>query len=124
MRVTPEQTRNLRVHFCLASWIAGGSRAASFVGETFPFPPAIPETWAQVHLERLRAQVGPYPETMVSTLERVGPRSAPRPSHPGRPVRNSSQSPGRDIATAHPAPGTRPAWEGTAAIIPRLLGAD
>ena len=38
MRVTPEQILNLPVHFCLASWIAGGTRAASFIGQTFPFP--------------------------------------------------------------------------------------
>ena len=76
MRVTPEQTLNLPVHFCLASWIAGGSRAASFIGETFPFPPAISDAWAQVHLERLREKVGPYPETMASTLERAAPGTA------------------------------------------------
>jgi hypothetical protein len=76
MRVTPEQTLNLPVHFCLASWIAGGSRAASFIGETFPFPAAICDAWAQVHLERLRQKVGPYPETMASTLERVAPGTA------------------------------------------------
>ena len=40
MRVTPEQVLNLPVHYCLASWIAGGTRAASFIGQTFPFPTA------------------------------------------------------------------------------------
>ena len=74
MRVTPEQTLNLPVHFCLASWIAGGSRAASFIGQTFPFPTPISDTWARIHLERLREKVGPYPEVMASTLERVAPR--------------------------------------------------
>jgi hypothetical protein len=75
MRVTPEQVLNLPVHFCLASWIAGGSRAASFIGQTFPFPNPITDIWAQVHLERLQAKVGPYPETMASTLERLAPYS-------------------------------------------------
>jgi hypothetical protein len=76
MRVTPEQVLNLPVHYCVASWIAGGSRAASFVGETFPFPAAISDAWAQVHLERLREKVGPYPEVMASTLGRVAPTNA------------------------------------------------
>ena len=76
MRVSPEQTLNLPVHFCLASWIAGGSRAASFIGQTFPFPTPISDTWARIHLERLREKVGPYPEIMASTLERVAPRPA------------------------------------------------
>jgi hypothetical protein len=83
MRVTPEQILNLPVHYCLASWIAGGSRAASFIGQTFPFPSPISDAWARVHLERLQATVGPYPETMASTLERDGPKTAGRePTQP------------------------------------------
>src|SRR3954454_754000 len=100
MRVTPEQTRNLRVHFCLASWIAGGSRAASFVGETFPFPPAIPETWARVHLERLRAKVGPSTETMTPSLERVAPAPGePTSGGPGRSIRGRGQTDGQAPAS-------------------------
>jgi hypothetical protein len=76
MRVTPEQVLNLPVHYCVASWIAGGSRAASFVGETFPFPAAISDAWVRIHLDRLREKVGPYPEIMASTLARVAPDNA------------------------------------------------
>src|SRR3954467_13975069 len=68
LRATPEQILNLPVHFCLASWIAGGTRAASFIGQTFPFPTPIPDTWADVHRHRLQEKVGPYPETLASTL--------------------------------------------------------
>jgi hypothetical protein len=78
MRVTPEQILNLPVHYCLASWIAGGTRAASFIGQTFPFPTPITDAWARVHLERLQATVGPYPETMASTLERDAPKTIDR----------------------------------------------
>ncbi|RKQ90828.1 type IV secretion system coupling TraD/TrwB family protein [Solirubrobacter pauli] len=68
LRVTPEQILNLPVHHCLASWIAGGTRAASFIGQTFPFPSGANDTWARVHLERLHTTVGPYPEVLASTL--------------------------------------------------------
>src|SRR4051812_10424482 len=68
LRVTPEQILNLPVHHCLASWIAGGTRAASFIGQTFPFPHPVSNEWARTHLERLHDTVGPYPETMASTL--------------------------------------------------------
>ena len=105
MRVTPEQVLNLPVHFCLASWIAGGSRAASFIGQTFPFPAAISDGWAGVHLDRLQAKVGPYPETMASTLERVAPRGGD--GHAGEAGRrNETESaPGAD---APPAARRRP----------------
>jgi hypothetical protein len=76
MRVSPEQALNLPVHFCLASWIAAGSRAASFIGETFPFPSSASDAWARIHLGRLAEKVGPYPETMASTLERIAPGPA------------------------------------------------
>ena len=61
MRVTPEQALNLPVHFCLASWIAAGSRAASFIGETFPFPSSTSDAWARTHLERLARESRPVP---------------------------------------------------------------
>ena len=48
LRVTPEQILNLPVHYCLASWVAGGTRAASFIGQTFPFPAAIDDTGAEI----------------------------------------------------------------------------
>ena len=78
LRVTPEQILNLPVHHCLASWIAGGTRAASFIGQTFPFPTDIADTWARTHLARLHDAVGPYPETLASTLTLHRPPSAER----------------------------------------------
>lgn len=68
LRVTPEQILNLPVHHCLASWIAGGTRAASFIGQTFPFPEQISDAWSRVHGQRLEETVGPYPESLGSTL--------------------------------------------------------
>jgi hypothetical protein len=68
LRVTPEQILKLPVHHCLASWIAGGTRAASFIGHTFPFPSTVSDAWAHTHLRRLHEAVGPYPEAMASTL--------------------------------------------------------
>ncbi|WP_028064627.1 type IV secretion system DNA-binding domain-containing protein [Solirubrobacter soli] len=88
LRVTPEQILNLPVHHCLASWIAGGTRAASFIGQTFPFPPDITDTWAQTHRHRLHDAVGPYPEALASTLTLQSP-SRPQPSPPAL----SDQSP-------------------------------
>src|SRR4051795_4314988 len=78
LRVTPEQILNLPVHHCLASWIAGGTRAASFIGQTFPFPPDIADTSAAVPRHRLHEAVGPYPETLASTL------TPQRPSTPSK----------------------------------------
>src|SRR4051794_11211445 len=108
LRVTPEQILNLPVHFCLASWIANGSRAASFVGETFPFPVSISDAWAQVHLERLREKVGPYPEGMASTLERVPSRTTDvNPGVQSRPARERrDRARGGETASARPDPGT------------------
>src|SRR4051794_3148769 len=110
MRVTPEQTLNLPVHFCLASWIAGGTRAASFVGETFPFPASISDAWAQTHLERLREKVGPYPEGMASTLERAAPRAAGL---------NRDATAGDATASTRPGAGRPPAPGG--ALSPRRM---
>jgi hypothetical protein len=111
MRVAPEQALNLPVHFCLASWIAGGSRAASFIGNTFPFPAPITDTWARAHLERLREKVGPYPELMASTLERVAPRpffidaDEDRPDRPQGDVAHASGAGGSESRRRTTAPG-------------------
>lgn len=116
MRVSPEQALNLPVHFCLASWIAAGSRAASFIGETFPFPSSITEAWAHTHLERLAEKVGPYPETMASTLERI----APRPTELELPGAEASDTEGSGLTRANDGtsasrrPRTRRARDGTA----------
>ena len=105
MRVTPEQALNLPVHFCLASWIAAGTRTASFIGQTFPFPQRIPDAWARIHLERLAEKVGPYPETMASTLERVPTADAPSPSEKRKP----GSAPQRARPAPRATPRTRPA---------------
>lgn len=72
LRVTPEQVMNLPVHYCIASWIANGTRAGSFVGQTFKFPELNGE-WADIHMERLRARGGQFPKEMGSTLNQPMP---------------------------------------------------
>ena len=105
MRATPEQILNLPVHYCLASWIAGGSRAASFIGQTFPFPTKISDAWARIQLERLQATVGPYPETMASTLERDAPKMLDR-----EPTTQAAVDP-QPRGSAVPEPAAQPAPE-------------
>ena len=67
LRVTPEQALNFPNYHCLASWIAGGTRIPSFIGQTYQWPRASGE-WAKWHIERMLEQVGPYPEALGSTL--------------------------------------------------------
>jgi hypothetical protein len=76
MGVTPEQALYLPVHFCLASWIACGARAARFYGQTYPFVKLRNGAWAQHHLARLEEQCGPYPEELPKTYRRTGPSAA------------------------------------------------
>ena len=38
LRVTPEQILNFPNYFCLASWIANGTRIPCFIGQTYPLP--------------------------------------------------------------------------------------
>ena len=47
LRVTPEQALNFPNHHCLASWIAGGTRIPSFIGQTYRWPQAS-EQWARL----------------------------------------------------------------------------
>ncbi|MCI4337618.1 MAG: DUF5710 domain-containing protein, partial [Thermoplasmata archaeon] len=68
LRVTPEQALNFPNHYCLASWIANGSRIPSFMGETYPLPPG-GDHWARHHLEAQTSRVAPYPEQLESTLD-------------------------------------------------------
>ena len=88
LRVTPEQILNLPVHYCLASWIAGGTRAASFIGQTFPFP------------RRDRRRLGAHPPRTPRTTPsaRTPRRSPPRstahaPPRPTRPPRRAADAP-------------------------------
>ncbi len=68
LRVTPEQALNFPNYYCLASWIANGTRAPSFMGQTYPLPD-VGEEWAEQHLAAQAERVGPYPEQLESTLE-------------------------------------------------------
>jgi hypothetical protein len=68
LRVTPEQALNFPNYYCLASWIANGTRCPSFMGQTYPLPD-VDDDWANHHLAAQRERVGPYPEQLGSTLE-------------------------------------------------------
>lgn len=76
LRVTPEQALNFPNYYCLASWIANGSRAPSFMGKTYPLPD-VGEEWAEQHLAARAARVGPYPEQLESTLDTRAPSAEP-----------------------------------------------
>jgi hypothetical protein len=67
LRVTPEQALNFPNYYCLASWIAHGTRAPCFMGKTYPLPD-IDEERAEHHLAAQDERVGPYPEQLDSTL--------------------------------------------------------
>ena len=67
LRVTPEQALNFPNYYCLASWIADGTRRPSFMGQTYPLPD-VGEEWAEQHLAAQAERVGPYPERLDSTL--------------------------------------------------------
>ena len=67
LRVTPEQALNFPNYYCLASWIANGTRAPSFMGQTYPLPD-VGDEWGDAHLEAQDRRVGPYPEELESTL--------------------------------------------------------
>ena len=67
LRVTPEQALNFPNYYCLASWIANGTRAPSFMGQTYPLPD-VGDEWAEQHLAAQGERVGPYPEQLASTL--------------------------------------------------------
>ena len=68
LRVTPEQLLNFPNYFCLASWIANGTRAPAFTGQTYPLPDS-DDQWADHHLAEQAERVGPYPEQLDSTLD-------------------------------------------------------
>ena len=68
LRVTPEQLLNFPNYFCLASWIANGTRAPAFTGQTYPLPDS-DDRWADHHLAEQAERVGPYPDELDSTLD-------------------------------------------------------
>ncbi len=91
LRVTPEQLLNFPNHYCLASWIADGTRIPSFIGQTYQLPDCSDE-WAQHHLAQQAQRVAPYPETLESTLDPAATRPAPpQPARRTATVANASR---------------------------------
>jgi hypothetical protein len=84
LRITPEQALYLPVWHCVASWIAAGARAPSFIGQTYPFPKVNGGPWAQHHMRLLEEEVGPYPETLPKTYKRSGSSASTEDSKPTR----------------------------------------
>jgi hypothetical protein len=87
LRVTPEQALNFPNYHCLASWIAGGTRIPSFIGQTYPWPRAT-DQWARWHIARMHEQVGPYPEELESTLAADVPAPDTADQELPRPIRS------------------------------------
>ena len=81
LRVTPEQALNFPNYYCLASWIAHGTRAPSFMGQTYPLPD-VGEEWAGQHLAAQDERVGPYPEQLESTLATNAAPTSDEPAGP------------------------------------------
>jgi hypothetical protein len=131
LRVTPEQALNFPNYYCLASWIAHGTRAPCFMGQTYPLPD-IGEDWAEQHLATQDERVGPYPEQLESTLpvfdahtdEPAEPVSQPEAISPSRlapetlmptadprrePARPKREPEKREVHVDYEAPQERPA---------------
>jgi hypothetical protein len=103
MGVTPEQALYLAVHFCLASWIAGGARAPRFYGQTYPFVKLRDGAWAKHHLRRLEEQCGPYPEELPKTYRRSGPSAAAEITQQGRQRTTGERSQSQPATALQPA---------------------
>jgi hypothetical protein len=113
LRVTPEQALNFPNYHCLASWIAGGTRIPSFIGQTYRWPQASGQ-WERWHLERMLEQVGPYPEELESTLpEELASEAKLAPAAPEGRAHTEAAKPGTasarrevrvDIESRAPAP--------------------
>ena len=103
LRVTPEQLLNFPNYYCLASWIAHGTRAPAFTGETYPLPD-IDERWAEHHLAEQAGRVGPYPEQLDSTLD-TRASAAEAGSNGGEPAQDAAPAASR--ANTSPSPTTR-----------------
>ena len=101
LRVTPEQALNFPNYYCLASWIANGTRAPSFMGQTYPLPD-VGEEWAEQHLAAQDERVGPYPEQLAVHARQSAP-SATGSSKPSPPTNvGSPQPPPPESAAAKP----------------------
>ena len=109
LRVTPEQALNFPNYYCLASWIANGTRAPSFMGRTYPLPD-VGDEWADEHLASQAGRVGPYPEQLESTLATQvasydelpasGTANATRADEPRTPGAAGRTTPGDDVPAA------------------------
>jgi hypothetical protein len=105
MRVTPEQLLNFPNHFCLASWIANGTRIPSFTGQTYPFPP-YGEAWKRQHLDEQAQRVAPYPEELDVSIDGPAPLlDSSEGDDAAKPT--ASTSPARTRRRARPAPTRR-----------------
>ena len=101
LRVTPEQALNFPNYYCLASWIANGTRAPSFMGQTYPLPD-VGDEWAEHHLAAQDERVGPYPEQLESTL-------ASHPTSAGAdPAESPTDADGGSPPSEAPEPATPP----------------
>ena len=73
LRVTPEQALNFPNYYCLASWIANGTRAPSFMGQTYPLPD-VGDEWADAPPRRAGRARRPVPgAARVHARNRRGP---------------------------------------------------
>ena len=105
LRVTPEQALNFPNYYCLASWIANGTRVPSFMGQTYPLPD-VGDEWADQHLAAQDERVGPYPEQLESTL---ATDAAPADGEPAEAQRHGDgDRAGSGSARAVDAPGRTP----------------
>ena len=99
LRVTPEQALNFPNYYCLASWIANGTRAPSFMGQTYPLPD-VGEEWAEEQLAAQAGRVGPYPEQLESTLSSEAALAGDGPTTIG----DDGDAPARSAEGPDPAP--------------------
>jgi hypothetical protein len=98
LRVTPEQLLNFPNYHCLASWIADGTRAPCFIGQTYPWATEITDASAQQHLAQQTARVAPYPERLDSTLDRTSAAATDSDtphSKPPKPIRPAERDSGQ-----------------------------
>jgi len=100
LRVTPEQLLNFPNYHCLASWIADGTRAPCFIGQTYPWATDTTDAWAEDHVAQQTARVAPYPVRVDSTLDRTSAdvtdpdTPSTKPPKPSRPAERDSRQPG------------------------------
>ena len=98
LRVTPEQALNFPNYYCLASWIANGTRVPSFMGQTYPLP-EVGDEWAEEHLAAQDERVGPYPEQLESTLATDAAPADAEPAQAATEGHGSPQPEAREPAT-------------------------